>query len=547
MKVYPGILFLFAIYLTFWVDQNYSNYSNNAGNCFDSSYYVRCYIYNNDTLAIKNLLDIGSQGTVYRLYVYKRYSLDKGYLTLDIEIPQNILYLFLYLSYSYSHEQIILRASSLNTELKYMYCNQPVKLESPNFFNQFVGLTQIYFSDVVSNNLPSFSLLDNLRYLTAKIKTGGDQVLDSSIVSGLTNLRWLDLSYSSFTSIIEGAFENMNSLYYLDLDHNKFRSIEDGALGGLTYLGFLNLEDNGLRDVSYNIFGDLNQLLYLNLNENPEFPLPALIPLKNLSNLYINFNNYQTIDPFVFQQMKRLTTLYMNNPFTCDCNLQWTSVVRQFGLHISNSYCLDPNVAFGRSIANKDSYTNCTQTQSYQCFNKSVTCESNEVCHNTENSYYCGCPIGYEYNRIGHCSDINECDANHCQHSCENTEGTFQCTCNDGYKLSDNGYDCQDTSSQNSERSNLTLILLIIPIIIVGIQTIIIVILIVYIFKRKISLKNTLTIPPIDLSSLPNNPPIQSNNEMFHDSQEIEKQEQPSPTLQVIRNQTEMPSNMAFP
>ena len=445
MKVYAGVLFLFAIYLTFWVEQNYSNYSNEAGYCRNYSYYTRCFITNNDTQSIKSLLNNGSQGTEYQLQVYKRYNLDKGKLTLDLEIPSNIRSLYLYLSYSNNHEQIILRSSSTNTAIKYMYCNQLVFLESQNFFNQFVRLTRIRFSDLLSTNWPSFSKLDSLRYLTAIIKIGGNQVLDSSYFNDLSNLRSLDLSYSSFASIMEGTFDNMHRLYYLYLDNNQISSLQDAAFRGLTYLRYLSLEDNGLRDVSYDVFRDLNQLTYLNLNENPEFPLSTIIKLQNLRTLNINYNNYQTIEPYVFQQMKRLTSIYMNNPFTCDCSLQWASIVKQFGVYIRNSYCLNPVDTFGMSITNEDSYTNCTKTESYQCFDSSVICESHEICYNTEESYYCDCPAGYKLNNIGHCNDINECiNYTSCQQICVNTEGSFYCACNEGYKLSDDGYDCED-------------------------------------------------------------------------------------------------------
>ena len=448
MKVNAGVLFLFAIFLTFCVDQNYSDYSNEAGYCRNYySYQIRCYITNNDTQSIKTLLSTGSQGTTsrYYLYVYKRYSSNKGFLTLDIEISSNIRYLILYLSYSLNREQIILKASSNNTKIQYMYCDRRVHLESKMFFNQFVGLTRIAFSDVVSTTLPSFIELEKLRYLTARLKFKENQVLDSSFVSGLSRLNSLNLGYSSFESIMEGAFENKDSLSYLNLNHNKISSIQDGALLGLTYLRNLYLEGNGLRDVSNNAFRDLKQLTYLNLNENPEFPLSAIIKLQNLRYLYINFNNYQTIEPYVFQQMNRLTTIYMNNPFRCDCNLQWTSIVAQFGIQILGSYCLDPIDKFGRLITNEDSYTNCTQTESYQCFDSSVICESHEICHNTNTSHYCGCPAGYEFNNIDHCSDIDECkDYTNCQHYCVNTEASFYCACNEGYKLSDNGYDCED-------------------------------------------------------------------------------------------------------
>ena len=436
---------IFALYLTLWVDQSHT-ITNDAGFCNEYSYYTYCYINNNNnTDAIKELLFNSTQGTQYRLYVYKYYAEDKGFLTLDIKIGENIRYMYLYNSYSSFHDQVILTTSSINNNLQYMYCNYRVTVESQDFFNQFVALTYIYFSDIASQSVPSFSRLVNLRYLRATITTGGNQVLDSSFVGGLRYLSRLTLSQSSLTSIAENAFDNMDSLTYLSLYRNKISSIEDNAFRGITNLRYLNLEDNGLKDVAYGAFRDLDKLSNLDLDENPDFPLSVLIPLRNLEYLYLSYNNLQTIDPFIFQQMNSLRYLYMDNPFTCDCNLEWASVVKQYGITIRNSYCLNPPSAFGRSIANEDSYINCTQNMSYHCFDSSNTCEIGEVCHNTDTSYTCGCPIGYEFNNIGHCGDINECDeTNMCRQICVNTDGTFHCACNEGYTLLDNGYDCED-------------------------------------------------------------------------------------------------------
>ena len=112
--------------------------------------------------------------------------------------------------------------------------------------------------------------------------------------------------------------------------------------------------------------------------------------------------------------------------------------------------CSEPNNFFQKSITNPQLYTNCSQTESYQCFNKSITCPSNQVCHNTEDSYFCGCPIGYSQHRLhssGECKDFDECDEEtNCQHSCENTEGSYHCVCEEGYKLATNGYDCDDVN-----------------------------------------------------------------------------------------------------
>ena len=216
MKVNAGVLFLFAIFLIFWIDQNYSDYSNEAGYCNNYNSYIRCYITNIDTQLIKTLLSTGSQSE-YRLYVYKSYSSDNSYLTLDFNISSNIRYLKLYLSYLPNHEQIILKTSIINTKIEHMSCNLRVYLESRNFFNQFVGLTSIPFSDVVSTPLPSFWDLENLVYLIARLKFKGKQVLDNSLFSDLTNLRRLNLRYSSIESIMEGTFDNMDSLYYLSI------------------------------------------------------------------------------------------------------------------------------------------------------------------------------------------------------------------------------------------------------------------------------------------------------------------------------------------
>ena len=85
MKVIAGVIFLLAIFLTFWIDQNYSDYSNEAGYCNNCNSYIRCYITNINTQSIKTLLSTGSQGSTseYQLYVYKSYSSDSSYLTPD--------------------------------------------------------------------------------------------------------------------------------------------------------------------------------------------------------------------------------------------------------------------------------------------------------------------------------------------------------------------------------------------------------------------------------------------------------------------------------
>ncbi|KAK6480953.1 hemicentin-1-like [Huso huso] len=54
------------------------------------------------------------------------------------------------------------------------------------------------------------------------------------------------------------------------------------------------------------------------------------------------------------------------------------------------------------------------------------------------------CPRGYAH-RGGSCIDVDEClQRKPCQHDCRNTQGSYQCTCPSGYQLLPNGRNCKD-------------------------------------------------------------------------------------------------------
>ena len=157
------------------------------------------------------------------------------------------------------------------------------------------------------------------------------------------------------------------------------------------------------------------------------------------------YNGYQTLDPYVFQQMDSLVFIYLSDPFECNCNLQWTSLMKQYGRYIGSGVCSETEDHFSRLISNHLYYTNCSQSESFKCFSRSITCPDNQVCHNTETSYLCGCPRGYAYNSSGQCKDVDECDEmTDCEHTCQNTEGSFHCTCEEGHELDNDGYSCDD-------------------------------------------------------------------------------------------------------
>lgn len=83
-----------------------------------------------------------------------------------------------------------------------------------------------------------------------------------------------------------------------------------------------------------------------------------------------------------------------------------------------------------------------------------------QICHNTNGSYYCSCNYSYAINSDGHhCDgkfypkllrlfffivDVNECDLgiHGCSQICVNTNGSYTCVCNAGYHLMSNQKTC---------------------------------------------------------------------------------------------------------
>ena len=117
----------------------------------------------------------------------------------------------------------------------------------------------------------------------------------------------------------------------------------------------------------------------------------------------------------------------MYGTYTCSCSSGYHLVDRGF-----DSECVGKSsfISFPKK---------CSQIRSDK-----DECSLHEGCQykciNTDGSYYCDCPEGYEVQANGKCRDIDECSSTaDCAEglTCHNTPGGYKCinlTCPDEYK-----------------------------------------------------------------------------------------------------------------
>ena len=351
--------------------------------------------------------------------------------------------------------------------------SQLTKLDMQHWFRPILVTSSILLSvpnlkylnlySVEFNYFPSFSLTNqHLTYLeinSYKVLSGSSE-LRSYYVSGLTELKYLELSPRDRTTVTHSAFsgltaltrleiENMRlsnpvsilaplvrlkgliifqceltsikflkqtpglyQLTYLNFGYNRIRSFSDEVFTNYTELKYLWLSSNSISVINRSNFTQLGNVESLSLTRNQISSIPpdTFKDMPLLTRIYLDHNPITTLSSRVFEHLTGIRRIFgiflFFNRFHCDCTLQWMSVVEQeYGIYLYSPRCQTPTEYRGRVPTDPVLYTNCTRDLSYDCFNRSVECPRGSLCEDTIDSHLCAC----EGEGVAFSSSLNRC------------------------------------------------------------------------------------------------------------------------------------------
>ena len=84
------------------------------------------------------------------------------------------------------------------------------------------------------------------------------------LISGLTSLKYIDLSYNHLTQIGEGSFARgqLPSLVGIRLDHNSIVEVRSGSFHGLRNLETIIMNKNGIRNIKSGTIAGLDRFAH---------------------------------------------------------------------------------------------------------------------------------------------------------------------------------------------------------------------------------------------------------------------------------------------
>ncbi|XP_076177266.1 toll-like receptor 2 type-1 [Ptiloglossa arizonensis] len=187
---------------------------------------------------------------------------------------------------------------------------------------EYLSLANNPINDGIHEN--AFSNLKDLRYLS--LSNVSAPQISSEYFKALTNLSTLDLSENPIKTIPSLP----ESLEELDLSSTQISEIPKLVLPKLRVLKLNNVQN--LKELCLNDFKNLHSLRLLFVVGSKKLTNVKLLPsetplLPQLQHLSINDCGLKTLNISLLPIIKRSVFLNVeNNPWNCDCNMQWLNM-----------------------------------------------------------------------------------------------------------------------------------------------------------------------------------------------------------------------------
>lgn len=176
---------------------------------------------------------------------------------------------------------------------------------------EFIRLNNNLISGTLPRNLGSLRMIQKLE-LSGNLLEGN---LSSDLLSSLSELRHLDLSFNEFTGVIPDVFESVPHIEHINLAGNKFEGPIPSSLRILSHLEYLNLSCNILSgDIPEDFSGGMTALRHVNLSQNRFTKgINSFNVSPNLEILQLNNNQFKGRMADSVALLQKLDILYIQN------------------------------------------------------------------------------------------------------------------------------------------------------------------------------------------------------------------------------------------
>ncbi|NP_999671.1 toll-like receptor Tlr1.2 precursor [Strongylocentrotus purpuratus] len=204
------------------------------------------------------------------------------------------------------------------------------------------NLTTLFMNNMIAEMImmaPGITFEDSQGLENLEIRNSGlsnfniwDEILNTSLFDGLSNLITLDLSQNYFDFYFPDdfparIFKQLSALQNLSLEACHISCLHPLAFTGLESLRVLNLSGNVIQQLNFDIFKMLDQVTIIDLHDNLLAYLDEQLFSNNprlttllLSNNKLTLLNQKTFEPIESSLLSFDLSL---NPIDCNCDLRW--------------------------------------------------------------------------------------------------------------------------------------------------------------------------------------------------------------------------------